>query len=65
MKIENYNRMVINLFKDAVRGNINSERVLEVNTAISNAITESRIQGSPTKELEAIKYDLLYLYELL
>ena len=42
--MEKYYRMVIDLYKEALINQVNSEKILEVKKEISNAITTARIQ---------------------
>lgn len=68
MKIENYNRMVINLFKEAITNEnyrVNSEKSLDVLREIRMAITAANIKGLPTDELCELKSDVEQLRKLL
>ena len=50
--------MVINLYKEALINQVNSEKILEAKKEISNAITTARIQGTPTDGLQALLEDV-------
>jgi hypothetical protein len=50
--------MVIDLYKEALINQVNSEKILEVKKEISNAITTARIQGTPTDGLQALLEDV-------
>ena len=58
--MERYYRMVINLYKEAINENyqVNSDRILEVQTEIANASTEARIKDHPDKPLLELIEDL-------
>lgn len=56
--MEKYYRMVIDLYKEAVQHQVNSERILAVKTEISNAITAAKIQGTPLGELQTLLEDI-------
>lgn len=69
--MEDYNRMVIELYKksfaDYVNNNpVNVDEILEAQQAISNAITKATVQGIETDALERLKADVDYLkYKIL
>lgn len=56
--MEKYYRIVIDLYKEALINQVNSEKILEVKKEISNAITTARIQGTPTDGLQALLEDV-------
>lgn len=56
--MEKYYRMVIDLYKEAHQHQVNSDRILEVQKEIANAITTARIQGSPYDELQMLLEDV-------
>lgn len=58
--MEKYYRMVIDLYKEVVTTNyqVNSDRILEVQTEIANASTEARIKDHPDKPLLELIEDL-------
>ncbi len=56
--MEKYYRLVINLYKEALINQVNSEKILEAKKEISNAITTARIQGTPTDGLQALLEDI-------
>ncbi len=58
--MERYYRMVINLYKEAITENhqVNSDRILEVQTEIANASTEARIKDHSDKLLLELINDL-------
>lgn len=66
--MENYNRMVIDLFKEAITNEnyrVNSEKSLDVLREIRMAITAANIKGLPTDELCELKSDVEQLRKLL
>lgn len=56
--MEKYYRMVIDLYKEALINQVNSERILEVKKEIANAITTSKIQGKPYDWLQTLLEDV-------
>lgn len=50
--------MVIDLYKEALINQVNSERILEVKKEIANAITTARIQGNPYDGLQTLLEDV-------
>lgn len=64
--MERYYRMVINLYKEAIKENyqVNSERILEIQREIATASTEARIKGNSDRELQELLNDLQPLKEL-
>lgn len=56
--MDRYYRMVIDLYKEAHQHQVNSERILEVKTEIANAITTSKIQGTPHGWLQTLLEDV-------
>lgn len=58
--MEKYYRMVIDLYKEVITTNhqVNSDRILEVQTEIANASTEARIKDHPDKPLLELIEDL-------
>lgn len=56
--MERYYRMVIDLYKEAIQHQVNSQRILEVKTEIANAITTSKIQGKPYDWLQTLLDDV-------
>lgn len=66
--MENYNRMVIDLFKEAITNKnyrVNSEKSLDVLREIRMAITAANIKGLPTDELCKLESDVKQIRELL
>lgn len=64
--MENFSRMVIDLYKqsftDYVNGNtVNVDAILETQEALSNAIIKARIENTGTEFLEHLKADIDYL----
>ena len=64
--MENFSRMVIDLYKqsftDYVNGNtVNVDAILEAQEALSNAIIKARIENTGTEILEHLKADNDYL----
>lgn len=56
--METYYRMVIDLFKEAVSGNLDHSRILEVKKAIASAQTEAKILGKPQEPFTKLMNDL-------
>ena len=56
--MEKYYRMVIDLYKEALLHQVNSDRILEVKKEISNAIVTARIQGTPYDALQTLLDDV-------
>lgn len=56
--MEKYYRMVIDLYKEAIQHQVNSERILAVRKEITNAITTSKIQGTPYEWLQTLLEDI-------
>ena len=56
--MEKYYRMMIDLYKEALINQVNSERILEVKKEIANAITTARIQGTPYDGLQTLLEDV-------
>ena len=56
--MEKYYRMVIDLYKEALLHQVNSERILEVKKEIANAITTAKIQNKPYDELCKLNEDV-------
>lgn len=56
--METYYRMVIDLFKEAVSGNLDHSRILEVKKAIASAQTEAKILGKPQEPFTQLMNDL-------
>lgn len=60
LDMEKYYRMVIDLYKEAITTNyqVNSDRILEIQTEIANASTEARIKDHSDKPLLELIEDL-------
>ena len=56
--METYYRMVIDLFKEVVSGNLDHSRILEVKKAIASAQTEAKILGKPQEEFTQLMDDI-------
>lgn len=56
--MERYYRMVIDLYKEAIQHQVNSERILAVRKEITNAITTSKIQGTSYEWLQTLLEDI-------
>ena len=56
--METYYRMVIDLFKEAVSGNLDHSRILDVKKAIASAQTEAKIMGKPQEPFTQLMNDL-------
>ncbi len=69
--MENYSRMVIELYKKSFTDYVNNNpvdvnEILEAQQAISNAITKAKVQNTDTEVLECLKMDIEYLkYKIL
>ena len=50
--------MVIDLYKEAIQHQVNSQQILEVKKEIANAITTSKIQGKPYDWLQTLLDDI-------
>lgn len=59
--METYYRMVIDLFKEAVSGNLDHSRILDVKKAIASAQTEAKIMGKPQEPFTQLMNDLNFL----
>ena len=59
--METYYRMVIDLFKEAVSGNLDHSRILEVKKAIASAQTEAKILGQPQDQFTQLMNDLSFI----
>ena len=59
--MERYYRMVIDLFKEAVSGNLDHSRILDVKKAIASAQTEAKIMGKPQEPFTQLMNDLNFL----
>lgn len=56
---KNYNRMVIDLYKDySLKHQVNQQKVMEVKEALAVGLTEARVKGCPTKDLELLTQDV-------
>ena len=53
--------MVIDLFKEAVSGNLDHSRILDVKKAIASAQTEAKIMGKPQEPFTQLMNDLNFL----
>ena len=56
--METYYRMVIDLFKEAVSGNLDHSRILDVKKAIASAQTEAKIMGKPQEPFTQLMNDV-------
>lgn len=56
--METYYRMVIDLFKEVVNGNLDHSRILDVKKAIASAQTEAKILGKPQEPFTKLMNDL-------
>jgi len=59
--METYYRMVIDLFKEAVSGNVDHSRILEVKKAIASAQTEAKILGKSQETFTKLMDDVMNL----
>ena len=54
-------RMVIDLYKEALNGNVDLSRILEAKKAIARAQTEAKIMGKPQEPFTQLMNDLSFL----
>ena len=59
--MDKYYRMVIELYKEAVNGNVDHNRILEVKKAIASAQTEAKILGKPQEPFTKLMDDLSFI----
>ena len=59
--METYYRMVIDLFKEAVSGNLDHSRILDVKKTIASAQTEAKILGKPQEPFTQLMDDLSFI----
>ena len=59
--METYYRMVIDLYKEALNGNVDLSRILEAEKAIARAQTEAKIMGKPQEPFTQLMNDLSFL----
>ena len=59
--METYYRMVIDLYKEALNGNVDLSRILEAKKAIARAQTEAKIMGKPQEPFTQLMNDLSFL----
>ena len=59
--METYYRMVIDLLKEAVSGNLDHSRILDVKKAIASAHTEAKILGKPQEPFTQLMDDLSFI----
>lgn len=59
--MERYYRMVIDLYKEALNGNADLSRILEVKKAIASAQTEAKIMGKPQEPFTQLMNDLSFI----
>lgn len=59
--MERYYRMVIDLYKEAINGNLDHSRILDVKKAIASAQTEAKIMGKPQEPFTQLMNDLSFL----
>jgi len=59
--METYYRMVIDLYKEALNGNVDLSRILDVKKAIACAQTEAKIMGKPQEPFTQLMNDLSFL----
>lgn len=56
-----YYRMVIDLYKEVISGNLDHSRILDVKKAIASAQTEAKILGKPQDEFTKLMNDVSYI----
>lgn len=59
--MERYYRMVIDLYKEAINGNLDHSRILDVKKAIASAQTEAKIMGKPQEPFTQLMDDLSFI----
>lgn len=59
--METYYRMVIDLYKEALNGNVDLSRILEAKKAIASAQIEAKIMGKPQEPFTKLMNDLSFL----
>lgn len=59
--METYYRMVIDLYKEALNGNADHSRILDVKKAIASAQTEAKIMGKPQEPFTQLMNDICFL----
>ena len=59
--MEMYYRMVIDLYKEVISGNLDHSRILEVKKAIASAQTEAKILGKPQEPFTKLMDDLSFI----
>ena len=56
--MERYYRMVIDLYKEVISGNLDHNRILDVKKAIASAQTEAKILGQPQDQFTQLMNDV-------
>ena len=64
LKMERHYRMVIDLYKEAIQHQVNSDRILEARKQIASAITTARINNKDTQSLLEIENDIKTLEDI-
>ncbi len=59
--MERYYRMVIDLYKEAVSGDLDHSKILDVKKAIASAQTEAKILGNSQEQFTKLMDDLIFL----
>ncbi len=59
--MERYYRMVIDLYKEVISGNLDHSRILDVKKAIASAQTEAKILGKPQEPFTKLMDDLNFI----
>ena len=59
--MERYYRMVIDLYKEVISGNLDHSRILDVKKAIASAQTEAKILGKPQEPFTQLMDDLSFI----
>lgn len=59
--MEMYYRMVIDLYKEVISGNLDHSRILDVKKAIASAQTEAKILGKPQEPFTKLMDDLSFI----
>ena len=59
--MERYYRMVIDLYKEALKGEADHSRILEVKKAIASAQTEAKVLGKPQEPFTQLMDDVCFI----
>ena len=59
--MERYYRMVIDLYKEVISGNLDHNRILDVKKSIASAQTEAKILGKSQEPFTKLMDDLSFI----